>query len=146
MYHFGVVRTPIPIPKAMKIPTAQAAVDKERDKLNNLPACSESKVRAQADVIHEAQNKRVQYNVDSFTPLEALRVGENTYKNKEHPRLSWLRKFWTQFGVYPATVGEAHHAVSAHKGTPPDYSKFRRRSASQIGQGSPGIVVQRTGT
>ena len=39
MYHCGLV--PIPIPKAMKAPAAEVAVDKEESKLKNLPAWSD---------------------------------------------------------------------------------------------------------
>ena len=55
MCHYGLVHTPIPIPKAMKMPGAKAAVNKEWHKLNNLPVWSEYEVRAKTDVIHEAQ-------------------------------------------------------------------------------------------
>ena len=58
MYHCGVLDTPTPILKAMRIPATKVAVDKAWDKHNNLPARSQSKVRAQADVTHEAQNKK----------------------------------------------------------------------------------------
>ena len=55
MCHYGLVRTPIRFPKAMKIPAPRAAQDRE---LGSLPAWSEAKVRAKADLIHEAQNKK----------------------------------------------------------------------------------------
>ena len=78
MYLCGLVRTPIPVPKAMKIPAAKAAIDKKWDKLKNLSTWSESKVRAKADVTHEAQHKQAFStcrNVDGLMPLETLRVG-----------------------------------------------------------------------
>ena len=56
MCHYGLVRTQMPTPKAMKIPATQAAV--EGDTLIDLPSWSESKVRAKADVRREAQNKQ----------------------------------------------------------------------------------------
>ena len=55
MCHYGMVHTSIRLPKAMKIPAPRAAEDRE---LSSLPAWSEAKVRAKADVIHEAQNKK----------------------------------------------------------------------------------------
>ena len=58
MCHYVLVHPPISIPKMMKIPAAKAAVEKEWNKLKNLPSWSESKVRATADVIHKAHKKK----------------------------------------------------------------------------------------
>ena len=41
--HHNLVHKPIPLPEAMKIHDAKAAVDKKWDTLKNLPACRESK-------------------------------------------------------------------------------------------------------
>ena len=70
MYHSGLVYTPIPIPKAMKIPAAKAAGDKEWDKLKTLSAWSESKVLAKS---HEAQNKKTQEHVATLMDLFHLK-------------------------------------------------------------------------
>ena len=56
MCQFLLIHASTPILKAMKIPVAKAAEDTEWDKLKNLLAWSASKVRAEAGVIHEAQN------------------------------------------------------------------------------------------
>ena len=56
MYHYGLVRAPIPIPKAMKLPAAKSAVDKAWDGLENLPEWSESTFRGKAEVTHEDEN------------------------------------------------------------------------------------------
>ena len=58
MYHCGLARAPLLLPKEMTIPAEKAAEDKERSKLTNLPAWDESKVRGNADVIRKAQNKK----------------------------------------------------------------------------------------
>ena len=47
----------IPMPQAMKIPDAKAALDKERDKLEKIPAWNLTKVRSKKEVIDEARNK-----------------------------------------------------------------------------------------
>ena len=83
MDHYGLVRTPVPIPKVMKIPAANASVDTDCDKLKNVLVWSESKVRANAHVMHEAQKQKDLYTLfsnDGCKPLEALRVGSTFFK------------------------------------------------------------------
>ena len=65
MHDNGLLRSSIPILIAMKIP-AKAAVDKEWDKLNNLPAW---KVLGKADVMHEAQNKKTHVHLSTLTDI-----------------------------------------------------------------------------
>ena len=43
--HYNFVRKPIPMPQAMKIPEAKAAVDKESETLKRIPAWQLTKVR-----------------------------------------------------------------------------------------------------
>ena len=45
------------VPQAMKIPDATAAVDKEWDKLKNLPAWRESKVTSHEEFVEQAQKE-----------------------------------------------------------------------------------------
>ena len=45
------------MPQAMKIPAAKAAVDKEWEKLEKIPARDVTKVRSKKEVIDEARNK-----------------------------------------------------------------------------------------
>ena len=47
----------IPMPQALKIPDAKAAVEKEWEKLEKIPAWQLMKVRNKQDVIDEARNK-----------------------------------------------------------------------------------------
>ena len=44
MSYYNMVHKPIPLPRAMNIPKAKAALDKERTKWQLLPAWDESKV------------------------------------------------------------------------------------------------------
>ena len=46
------------MPLAMKIPTAKAAVDKEWEKLEKIPAWDITKVRNKSDVIDEPRTKK----------------------------------------------------------------------------------------
>ena len=55
--HYNLVRKIIPMPDAMKIPDAKAAVEKEWEKLEKIPAWQLTKVRNKKEVIKEARNK-----------------------------------------------------------------------------------------
>ena len=55
--HYNLVHTFIPMPQAMKIPAANAAVDKEREKLEKILAWDLTKVRSKREVIDEARTK-----------------------------------------------------------------------------------------
>ena len=46
-----------PMPQAMKIPAAKAAVDKEWEKLEKILAWNQTKVRSKKEVIDEARTK-----------------------------------------------------------------------------------------
>ena len=56
LQHKQLVHTFIPMPQAMKIPAAKAAVDKEWEKLEKIPAWDLTKVRSEEEV----QGRRAQ--------------------------------------------------------------------------------------
>ena len=55
LQHYNLVYTFIPMPQAMKIPAAKAAVDKEWEKLEKISAWNLTKVRSKKEVIDEAR-------------------------------------------------------------------------------------------
>ena len=55
LQHYNLVHKFIPMPQAMKIPAAKAAVDKEWEKLEKIPAWDLRKVRSKKEVIDEAR-------------------------------------------------------------------------------------------
>ena len=57
LQHNNLVHKFIPVPQAMKIPAAKAAVDKEWEQLENIPAWDTTKVRNKSDVIDEARKE-----------------------------------------------------------------------------------------
>ena len=57
LQHYKLVHKFILIPLAMKIPAAKAAVDKEWEKLEKIPAWDLTKVRSKKEVIDEARTK-----------------------------------------------------------------------------------------
>ena len=59
LQHYNLVHKFIPVPQAMKIPAAKAAVDKEWEKLEKIPAWDLTKVRSKSEVIDEARTKGI---------------------------------------------------------------------------------------
>ena len=55
--HNNLVRKFIPMPQAVKIPDARAAVDKGWEKLEKIPAWQLAKVRNKIEVIAESRNE-----------------------------------------------------------------------------------------
>ena len=55
LQHYNLVHKFIPMPQAMKIPAAKAAVDKEWEKLEKMSAWNLTKVRSKKEVIDEAR-------------------------------------------------------------------------------------------
>ena len=57
LQHHNLARKFTPMPQAMKIPAAKAAVDKEWEKLGNISAWNLTEVRSKSEVIDEARTK-----------------------------------------------------------------------------------------
>ena len=57
LQHYNLVHKFIPMPQAMKIPAAKAAVVKEWEKLEKIPAWDLTKVRNKSEVVEEARTK-----------------------------------------------------------------------------------------
>ena len=74
MIHYNLVHKFIPLPKAMKIPDAKEAVDKEWKKLETIPAWHLEKVKSKKEVILEAKRDKKK---DHFATLMDIRHIEN---------------------------------------------------------------------
>ena len=57
LQHYNLVHKFIPMPQAMKIPATEAAVDKECEKLEQIPAWDITKARNKSEVIDEARTR-----------------------------------------------------------------------------------------
>ena len=57
LQHYNLVHNFIPMPQAMKIPAAKAAVVKEWEKLEKIPEWDKTKVRNKSDVIDDARKQ-----------------------------------------------------------------------------------------
>ena len=72
LQHYNLVHKFIPMPQAMKIPAAKAAVDKEWEKLEKILAWNLTKVRSKKEVIDEARasGAKVQWTYVTGTWME----------------------------------------------------------------------------
>ena len=76
LQHYNMVHNFIPMPQAMKIPAAKAAVDKEWEKLEKIPALDKTKVRNKSEVIDEARTKGAKVH---FASLMDIRKPSRTH-------------------------------------------------------------------
>ena len=74
--HYNLVHKLIPMPQAMKIPDAKAAVDKEWKKLETIPAWQLDKVICKKEVIKEAQKNNNKVHLASLIDLCHLKNAE----------------------------------------------------------------------
>ena len=66
----------IPMPQAMKIPAAKAAVDRECEKLEKISAWNLTKVRSKKEVIDEARTKDIKVHFASLMDICHLNNAE----------------------------------------------------------------------
>ena len=76
LQHYNLVHNFIPMPQAMKIPAAKAAVDKEWEKLEKISACDLTKVRSKKQVIDEARTKGTKVHFASLIDICHLKNAE----------------------------------------------------------------------
>ena len=69
LQHYNLFHKFIPMPQAMKIPAAKAAVDKEWEKLEKISAWNLTKVRSKKEVIDEARTKRAKVHFASLMDI-----------------------------------------------------------------------------
>ena len=62
------------MPQAVKIPTAKAAVDKEWEKLEKIPAWDITKVRNKSEVVDEARTKGIKVHFASLMDISQGKV------------------------------------------------------------------------
>ena len=69
LQHKNLVHKFIPVPQAMKIPAAKAAVEKEWEKLEKIPAWDITKVRHKSEVIDEARKEGTKVHFASLMDI-----------------------------------------------------------------------------
>ena len=91
--HFSIIIwfTIFPLLQAMKIPAAKAAVDKEWEKLEKIPAWDLTKVRSKKEVIDEARTKGAKVRFASLMDTCHLKNAELEAKHQKYKRRVALR-------------------------------------------------------
>ena len=84
LQHYNLVHKFIPMPQAMKIPAAKAAVGKESEKLEKIPAWNLTKVRSKKEVIDEARTKGAKVHFASLMDLCHLKNAELETKHQKY--------------------------------------------------------------
>ena len=84
LQHYNLVHKFIPMPQAMNIPAAKAAVDKEWEKLEKIPAWDLTKVRSKSEVIDEARTKGAKVRDASLMDICHLKNAELEIKHQKY--------------------------------------------------------------
>ena len=82
--HFNLVHKFIPMPQAMKIPAAKAAVDKEWEKLEKISAWNLTKVKSKKKVIDEARTLGATVHFASLMDICHLKNAELEAKHQKY--------------------------------------------------------------
>ena len=87
----------IPMPQAMKIPAAKAAVDKDWEKLERISAWNLTKVRSKKEVIDEARTSgaTVHFAEELYVGEEEIDI-EDTTMNEETDQNEHMEEFTTE--------------------------------------------------
>ena len=83
-YNITIWYTIFRMPQAMKIPAANAAVDKEWEKLEKIPAWDMTKVRNKSEVIDEAGTKGINIHFASLMDICHLKNAELETKHQKY--------------------------------------------------------------
>ena len=81
LQHYNLVHKFIPMPQAMKIPAAKAAVDKEWEKLEKISAWNLTKVKSKKTVIDEARTSGATVHFASLMDFEKMLNWRQSTKN-----------------------------------------------------------------
>ena len=84
LQHYNLIRKFIPMPQAMKIPAAKAAVDKEWEKLEKILAWNLTKVRSKKEVIDEARTSGATVHFASLMDIYRLENAELEAKHQKY--------------------------------------------------------------
>ena len=84
LQHYNLVHKFIPMPQAMKIPAAKAAVDKEWEKLEKISAWNLTKVKSKKQVIEEARTSGATVHFASLMDICHLKNAELEAKHQKY--------------------------------------------------------------
>ena len=110
LQHYNLVHKFIPMPQAMKVPAAtRAAVDKEWEKLEKIPAWDLTTVRSKSEVIDEARTKGAKVHFASLMDICHLKNAELEAKHQKYKGRVVLRRhcerwFWILCSIYRTRI------------------------------------------
>ena len=84
LQHYNLVHKFLPVPQAMKIPAAKAAVDKECEKLKKISAWNLTKVKSKKQVIDEARTSGATVHFASLMDICHLKNAELEAKHQKY--------------------------------------------------------------
>ena len=84
LQHYILVHKFVPMPQAMKIPAAKAAVDKEWEKLEKISAWNLTKVRSKKEVVDEARTSGATVHLASLMDICHLKNTELEAKHQKY--------------------------------------------------------------
>ena len=84
LQHYYLVHKFFPMPQAMKIPAAKAAVDKEWEKVEKISAWNLTKVKSKKEVIDEARMKGAKVHFASLMDICHLKNAELEAKHQKY--------------------------------------------------------------
>ena len=84
LQHYNLVHKFIPMPQALKIPAAKAAVDKEWEKLEKISAWNLTKVKSKKQVIDEARTSGATVHFASLMDICHLKNAELEAKHQKY--------------------------------------------------------------
>ena len=91
LQHYTIWYTIFPMPQAMKIPAAKAAVNKECEKLEKIPAWDITKVRNKSEVIDEVRTKGIKVLFASLMDICHLKNAELETTHQKYKGRAVLR-------------------------------------------------------
>ena len=120
MLHCKIVHKFIPMPQAIKIPDAEAAVDKEWKKLVTIPAWQLEKVKSKKEVMKEAQKNNNKVHFASLMDLCHLKNSELEPQFQKYKGWVVLRGDIVEedSGAYAVFFTEQGSSASQHKWQP----------------------------
>ena len=84
LQHYNLVHRSFPVPQAMKIPAAKAAVDKEWEKMEKISAWNLTKVKSKKEVIDEARTSGATVHFASLVDICHLKNAELDAKHQKY--------------------------------------------------------------
>ena len=120
MSHDNLAHNPIPIPRAMKIPDAKDAVDKECDKFKNLTTS-----QSEQDVIEQVlkENKKQLVHSATLVDLDHLKNSESDKPFPKHKRP--CRTSWRRCETQARLLCSPSRDLPRHTHQPPQFWSFK---------------------